>query len=232
MNIFSCPFESKEESKYPYKREDLFILHQISFALEQAITTFFETTRNNEIIFEVDFENDRVKEIHTKYNGEPESWGCHENVNEQLSKVKPISNIVIRDERDIYNILTNREKLECLLQEYVKENDYQLEKEEIDNDNIKLDINAKMKEEFKKHKKEQIILLKDNKQNIIDFIIDNKDSIRIEDLKSYEPVYKCYREKGHCQFCNKLSNIFCENCNGNVCLCVNHWQNHKINKHC
>ena len=44
MNIFSCPFESKEESKYPYRREDLFALHQISFAIEQAITTFF---RNN-----------------------------------------------------------------------------------------------------------------------------------------------------------------------------------------
>ena len=36
MNIFSCPFESKEssnekeieKSKYPYKREDLFALHQ------------------------------------------------------------------------------------------------------------------------------------------------------------------------------------------------------------
>ncbi len=55
MNIFSCPFEGKEEPnnnncndekieepKYPYKREDLFTLHQISFAIEQAITTFFE----------------------------------------------------------------------------------------------------------------------------------------------------------------------------------------------
>ena len=74
MNIFSCPFESKRilsiekeiESKYPYKREDLFALHQISFAIEQAITTFFEITKNNEIIYEVDFENDRVQEIHTK----------------------------------------------------------------------------------------------------------------------------------------------------------------------
>ena len=131
MNIFSCPFESKEESiimkrkreesKLPYKREDLFALHQISFAIEQAITTFFEITKDNEIIYEVDFENDRVQEIHTKYNGEPESWGWHENVKEQLSKVKPISNIVIRDEQDIYNILTNREKLEYLLQEYEKE---------------------------------------------------------------------------------------------------------------
>ena len=113
MNIFSCPFERKknlideknEKSKYPYKREDLFALHQISFAIEQAITTFFEITKNNEIIYEVDFENDRVQEIHTKYNGEPESWGWQENVKEQLSKVNPISNIVIRDEQDIYNIL-------------------------------------------------------------------------------------------------------------------------------
>ena len=56
MNIFSCPFESKEgsynekdeESKYPYKREDLFVLHKISFAIEQAISTFFEITKNNE----------------------------------------------------------------------------------------------------------------------------------------------------------------------------------------
>ena len=37
----------------------------------------------------------RVQEIHTKYNGESDSWGWNDNVNEQLSKVKPISNIVI-----------------------------------------------------------------------------------------------------------------------------------------
>ena len=37
--------------------------------------------------------------------------------------IKAISNIVIRDEQDVYSILTNREKLECLLQEY--ENNHQ-----------------------------------------------------------------------------------------------------------
>ena len=75
MNMFSCPFGSKEESyneneeiesKYHYKREDLFALHQISFAIEQTISTFFEMTKNNEIIFEVDFVNDRVHEIHNQ----------------------------------------------------------------------------------------------------------------------------------------------------------------------
>ena len=92
----------------------------MAFAIEQAISTFFELTKDNEIIYEVDFENDRIHEIHTKYNGEPQSWGWHENVNELLSKVKPISNIAIRDVQDIYDILTDREKLECFLQEYVK----------------------------------------------------------------------------------------------------------------
>ena len=110
----------------------------ISFAIEQAITTVFEITKNNEIIYEVDFENDRVQEIHTKYNGEPESWGWQENVKEKLTKVKPISNIVIRDEQDIYSFLTNREKLEYLFQEYEKEINHQLEKEELENDKSKI----------------------------------------------------------------------------------------------
>jgi hypothetical protein len=241
MNIFSCPFESKEESynnsidgrdekaKYPYKREDLFALQQISFAIEQAITTFFEITKQNEIIFEVDFEKDRVQEIHTKYNGEPERWGWQTNVKEQLSKVKPISKIVIRDEQDIYSILTNREKLERLFEEY--ENNYldeqqvccdentpcvlnddnksnkknliiidatnnnaeshrgknchskntdeqfnELEKE-LNNEHLKPDPKLEIKEELEKSHREQIILLKEDKQTIIDFLSANKDSI-------------------------------------------------------
>jgi hypothetical protein len=82
--------------------------------------------------------------------------------------------------------------------------------------------------------REQQILLKDNREAIIDFIIGNKDSIRIEDLKIYEPIYKCYREKGNCIICNSLSNIICKNCNDNhkeIWLCINHWQQHKIEKH-
>ena len=247
INIYSCPLESKEESDnnregkastYPYIREDLFALHEISFAIEQAITTFSEITKNNEIIFEVDFENDRVHEIHTNYYGEQESWGWQENVNKQLSKVKPISNIVIRDEQDIYNILTNGEKLEYLIEEYEKKQLDRERQEELEIEQLKPELKAKMKEEYKKHKKEQQILLKENKQNIIDFIIDNKDSIRIEDLKSYEPVYKCYRAKGNCFYCDTITNIICKNCHSNnyhynkeVWLCTDHWQEHVLEHH-
>jgi hypothetical protein len=83
--------------------------------------------------------------------------------------------------------------------------------------------------------REQLILLKEYKQDIIDFIVDNKDSIRIEDLKIYEPIYKCYREKGNCRICNSLSNIICKNCSSNykneIWLCTNHWQQYAIDNY-
>ncbi|HSF51556.1 MAG TPA: hypothetical protein VLA74_12405 [Nitrososphaeraceae archaeon] len=313
MNLFSCPFESIKsynekpiESKYPYKREDLFTLHQLSFAIEQAITTFSEITKNNEIIYEVDFEKDRFQEIHTKYNGEPESWGWNDNVEKQLAKVQPISPIQIRNEQDIYNILTDREKLEYLLQEYEKKYSHQLDEEKIqhvccdentpcvhdddsnnnnnkvvsstlttstttdtlaaaarkkqqqiqnqedyshkgenrhsknntseeglDNEKLISILKTQIKEdELEEQEKEQKIFLKENRQNIIDFIIENKDVIRIEDLKIYGSVYKCYREKGNCNICNMLTNIICINCNNyknkEVWLCTNHWKEYVI----
>jgi hypothetical protein len=298
MNIFSCPFESKEddsnsgdergeESLYPFKREDLFVLHRISFAIEQAISAFFEITKQNEIIYEVDFVNDRVQEIHTKYNGEPESWGWQKNVKEQLSKIKPISNIVIRDKQDIYDILTDREKLEYLLQEYEKKNNYHFNKEQqVCSDEITLcvyiennDSNNKNaisltdttellvateknqqqlripvqelkrddyshkgenrhskiieKEELEKSHREQLTLLKNHKQNIIDFLLRNKDSIRIEDLKICEPIYKCYRQKRNCYICKSLTNIICTNCKDQkeCWLCNCHWKQHRTDNH-
>lgn len=97
-------------------------------------------------------------------------------------------------------------------------------------------LKEKIKKEIEKSDRQQI-LLKENKKKIIDFLIDNKDSIRIEDLKIYEPIYKCYREKGHCQICNNLSNIICINCcnnhynNKEVWLCTNHWKQYAIENH-
>jgi hypothetical protein len=82
--------------------------------------------------------------------------------------------------------------------------------------------------------REQQILLKDNKETIINFILSNKDSVKIGDL-NYEPIYKCYRQKGNCHICNTITNIICKNCNNyrnkEVWLCTNHWKQHKIENH-
>ena len=111
-------------------------------------------------------------------------------------------------------------------------------KEELDIKHIKPDLKLKIKEELEKSHREQQILLKDNKETIIDFLLGNKESIKIEDLKFYESVYKCYRENGNCYICNSLSNIICINyCNNSynynqkVWLCSSHWQEHTIDKH-
>ncbi len=139
-------------------------------------------------------------------------------IKEQLSRVKSISTTTIQiiNEQDIYNTLTNREKLEYLLLEYYKEQ-HQKQQE--------------LEEE------QQILLSEDKIHYIIDFIIDNKDSIRVEDLKISEPIYKCFREKGQCSYCNAISNIICKNCTNNsyhinnkIWLCTEHWQEH-VKKH-
>ena len=108
--------------------------------------------------------------------------------------------------------------------------------EELTNDYLKPELKLRIKDELEKQEKEQQILLKDHKENIIDFIIDNKESIRIEDLKIYERVYKCYRQKGNCNICNVLTNIICKNWNNDnspndnreVWLCTDHWKKHTI----
>jgi hypothetical protein len=161
MNYFKCPFDKNFQNSDT--KEALFTLQRMAFTIELVICTYHDTTRNNEIIHEVDFANDRVLETHTNYNGDPDIWGWNDNVKEQLSKVKPISNIMIRNEHDIYTILTNKEKLETLLQEYYEQHQKQKGEEE-----------------------QQIILNKEKRQTIVDFILNNdnhKDTIKIEDLK-------------------------------------------------
>ena len=59
-----------------------------------------------------------------------------------------------------------------------------VEDEELEIEDLKPELKTKMKEEIGKHKEEQLILLKEYKQNIIDFLSGNKDSIRVEDLKN------------------------------------------------
>jgi hypothetical protein len=111
------------------------------------------------------------------------------------------------------------------------------DKDNVDYSHKGKNSDSQIKEQLGKSNKEQqkILLNKENsRQNIIDFIINNKDSIRIEDLKISEPFYKCYREKGNCIICNSLSNIICTNCcnsHEEIWLCINHWKQHAIENH-
>jgi hypothetical protein len=90
--------------------------------------------------------------------------------------------------------------------------------------------NKEQQQKQQELEEQQILLREDKIHNIVDFIIDNKDSIRVEDLKINEPFYKCYREKGNCIICSSLSNIICTNCYNShkeIWLCTKHWQQQK-----
>jgi hypothetical protein len=70
-----------------------------------------------------------------------------------------------------------------------------------------------------------------HKNKLVDFFMNIKDKVRIEDLIVYEPVWTLKKEKGKCSICNEFANIHCVSCKDNIWLCVNHWQEHKIEPH-
>ena len=62
-----------------------------------------------------------------------------------------------------------------------------------------------------------------------------KDKVRMEeeeDLKMCEPIFTSDTQNNKkCTTCNEFANIYCINCSSNVWLCVDHWRQHKTEKH-
>jgi hypothetical protein len=68
------------------------------------------------------------------------------------------------------------------------------------------------------------------KDQIVEFFMNIKDKIKLEDLTIYESIFTSNKEKGKCSICNEFANIRCVNCRDNILLCVDHWNRHKIDK--
>jgi hypothetical protein len=70
------------------------------------------------------------------------------------------------------------------------------------------------------------------KDQIVEFFMNIKDKIKIEDLTLYEPIFTSNIQKSKCFVCQEFANIHCTNCsNNNVWLCVDHWKWHKVDCH-
>jgi hypothetical protein len=70
------------------------------------------------------------------------------------------------------------------------------------------------------------------KDELVEFFMSIKHTVRIEDLQMAEPIWASDREKAKCSVCREFANIHCLNCSsGNVWLCADHWRRHKVNKH-
>ncbi len=78
-------------------------------------------------------------------------------------------------------------------------------------------------EEYQTHRAEIVNLFMGLKE---------KNKIKIEDLTVYEPIFVSNIQKSNCSICQEFANIHCINCNSkNVWLCVDHWKQHRADKH-
>jgi hypothetical protein len=98
-------------------------------------------------IYEADFETGKVKEIYANYHGDPYSFSTEYPLEEKLSEVKRLSKVPIRNAKDVYNALTDRDTFDTLLQQGLDNEKYQRHRAEIVNlfmglkekDKIKID---------------------------------------------------------------------------------------------
>jgi hypothetical protein len=111
-------------------------------------------------------------------------------------EVERLSNVQIRNVKDVYNALTDRDTFDKLLQQGLHE-------------------------EYQHHK-----------DALVDFFMNMKNKVRIEDLTFHEPIFALNIQKSKCSICQQFANIHCINCsNYNIWLCVDHWKQHKSEAH-
>jgi hypothetical protein len=88
-------------------------------------------TKSNETIYEADFEAGKVKEIYANYHGDPYSLSTEYPLEEKLSQVKRLSQVPIRNIQDVYNVLTDRETLNKVLEQGLDNEEYQRHRDEL-----------------------------------------------------------------------------------------------------
>jgi hypothetical protein len=141
LNRYECPFDKKKNNNNDKIKEeekensnlldvdDLFSLSEIAFQVELALGKAQTMTKSNETIYETDFEAGKVKEIYANYRGDPYSFSTEYPL-EKLGEVKSLSKVPIRNVQDVYNVLTDRETLNKVLEQGLDE-EYQQYKDQI-----------------------------------------------------------------------------------------------------
>ena len=142
LNRYECPFDKKksnnnykinaEENSNLLDVDDLFNLSEIAFQVELAFGHAYSMSKSNETIYETDFEAGKVKEIYANYRGDPYSFSTEYPLEENLREIKRLSKVPIRNVQDVYNALTDKDILDKLLQQGLKEEHRQYKDELVD----------------------------------------------------------------------------------------------------
>jgi hypothetical protein len=133
LNRYTCPYDNKStinDDDAMSNVDYLFALYDLAFQVELAFASAYSMSKSNETIYEADFEASKVKEIYANYHGDPYSFSTEYPLEENLSKVQRLSKVPIRNVQDVYNVLTDTDMFDKLLQQGLEE-EYQQYKDQI-----------------------------------------------------------------------------------------------------
>lgn len=228
LNFFECPHGQNE------KDSDLrlFSLRDVWQVISDALSHARSLSIFRDYTHEVDFEKDSVVTYSDIRLYGPHGWGYVRFLDhEKVSKI-PVQSI-----KDIHYVLTNRKALDTILEQYIE-------------------YAEKLEKEGKKPDVFDSSTLKEMKKPIIDYIMELKNKIKIEELlnfdgknleeekeerKKEEEIEKSHIENepesvnldrprsAKCIQCGEFSNIHCINCN--IWVCVEHWRKHAQDSH-
>lgn len=198
VNFFSCPYDNDHtevKKQGTISHNDLFSLNQIAEIMGRALSKAINI-KSNRIIYKIDFQLGKVREIDTFLCGDPYAQNLpggkpiEHRLKEISERIEKLSILPMRNLDDIFSILTNKEKLDTVLQ-------------------IGLD--------------KQYL---DHKDELIQFFISIKGNVKKDDLTIRTPlIYYVEKNKCRiCSQPANINCINCSG--KDIWLCVNDWKKH------
>jgi hypothetical protein len=123
VNFYSCPYEdnTRDENQEIITRNELFVLNQIAEIIGRTLSKALNI-KGNRIIYKIDFESGKVQEMDTFLCGDkyahnlPGGKPIDHKLNEIMEQIEKLSVIPMTNLDDIFIILTNKEKMDTVLE--------------------------------------------------------------------------------------------------------------------
>lgn len=133
LDYFSCPYgckgkvkDKKFEHNFDSDIEYLFELEQITHLVDISLLKASSMTTSNNSIYEIDIESNTIKEIRTLYNGKRcviMRWSTKE---EGTKRILDKSILAVKNKEDILDILSDKEKLDKIIEQGLSNEDYKV----------------------------------------------------------------------------------------------------------
>jgi hypothetical protein len=124
VNFYKCPYQTDKVEQHNLEtitRKDLFSLNKIAEIVGRALSKALDV-KGTRIIYEINFESHKVQEIDTFLCGDPYAQNLpggkpiEHGLKEILRRIEKLSILPMRNLDDIFEILTNKEKLDIVLE--------------------------------------------------------------------------------------------------------------------